>query len=225
MKASFTRGWLGAIVLFGALTLVAACSGTTPSAGALSPTGPSSMSGGAVLSPFEGGGSPPPDPCLAPASLGVSNNPPPPDPVCDGRFTGGGFQLNGDFKVTRGFTIHCDNVLSNNLEINWPDGNNFHMEKNSQVSTLCTRPFAPNPPNAPVSRIEVSSAAGTLNKLPASIYFVLEDRGEPGTADRAYFQITQGASVFTFGGNPATPNLIDGGNIQAHFDQPHGPNK
>src|SRR5688572_1032845 len=65
--------------------------------------------------------------------------PPPPDcdphtgicepPPCDdhnpcaidGRMTGGGGQIIiGDVFVSRGFTLHCDITLSNNLEINWP---------------------------------------------------------------------------------------------------------
>jgi hypothetical protein len=51
------------------------------------------------------------------------------------------------------------------------------------------------------------------------ITIVLEDHGEPGTEDRAYIAIT-GIPPLTFG-SVATPALIDGGNIQAHFDQPH----
>ena len=47
-----------------------------------------------------------------------------------GRMTGGGGQNVeiGGIYVTRGFTIHCDLVLSNNLEINWP-GNKWHIDK------------------------------------------------------------------------------------------------
>ena len=46
-----------------------------------------------------------------------------------GRFTGGGKQirLSDGLKITRGLTIHCDLLLSNNLEIHWPTGNKFHM--------------------------------------------------------------------------------------------------
>jgi hypothetical protein len=56
----------------------------------------------------------------------------PSDCVVDGvgRFTGGGNQVEvaGIAKITRGLTIPlrlC--FLSNNLEINWDGGNNFHM--------------------------------------------------------------------------------------------------
>jgi len=41
--------------------------------------------------------------------------------AASGRMTGGGRQITiGGLKITRGFTIHCDILLSNNLEINWP---------------------------------------------------------------------------------------------------------
>ena len=90
-----------------------------------------------------------------------------------------GFQINdGDIKVTRGFTIHCDNILTNNLEINWAGGNNFHIDKESLTTVTCTKPSVPNPPDADVSRI-VATSPGTCNGLPATIAFVLEDRGEP----------------------------------------------
>ena len=40
--------------------------------------------------------------------------------LANGRFTGGGHQVRvGDARVTRGLTIHCDLLLSNNLEVNW----------------------------------------------------------------------------------------------------------
>ena len=127
-----------------------------------------------------------------------------------------GFQINdGDIKVTRGFTIHCDNILTNNLEINWAGGNNFHIDKESLTTVTCTKPSVPNPPDADVSRI-VATSPGTCNGLPATIAFVLEDRGEPGPGgDRAAFTITGGCSL------TLTERPIDGGNIQAHFDQPH----
>jgi len=63
----------------------------------------------------------------------------------------------------------------------------------------------------------VASAVGTCNGAPATINFVLEDRGEPGTNDRAELLIS-GAGTCNLN---LTERTIDGGNIQAHFDQPH----
>jgi len=157
----------------------------------------------------------PPDPCAGSITSTTVDDP------CvtgTGRFTGGGFQIiadgAGEVKVTRGFTIHCDNLLTNNLEVNWGGGNNFHMDKNSLVNIVCTRPVDPVPPQAPVSRISASSS-GRCNGVAATISFILEDHGEPGTEDRAELIISGGCSL-----NVPLANL-DGGNIQAHFDQPH----
>jgi len=57
-----------------------------------------------------------------------------------GRFTGGGDTVTAaGIKLTRGFTIHCDLILSNNLEINWSGTgrqNQFHMLEHT--SAICT---------------------------------------------------------------------------------------
>ncbi len=51
---------------------------------------------------------------------------------------------------------------------------------------------------------------GTCNKLPATIYFILIDAGEPGTADVAEYHITGGCTL------DAGPALLDKGNHQFH---------
>lgn len=190
---------LTGLSLAGMFAVTAACSG--PSS-LLTQTGPSALASSAG----------------AAAGATFSPNPteePPPPPPLNGRFTGGGFQI-GAVKVTRGFTIHCDNLLTNNLEVNWPDGNNFHMSKNTLTSVVCSRPDDPTPPASPVSRIQ-ASAVGQCNNQPATISFILEDHGEPGTTDRAEL-IIAGAGTC----NLTLPlSALDGGNIQAHFDQPH----
>jgi len=201
MRPTMMRRCLGAVALSGALAFVAACSGPS-GPGSLAPTAPSDTSGSS------GGG--------ATFSPNLVPTDPPPPPV-SGRFTGGGFQFNSGVRVTRGFTIHCDNVLANNFEVNWAGGNNFHMDKNSLYSVVCDSIGLPNPPVAPVNRI-TASATGTLNGVAATIDFILEDHGEPGAGvDRAFI------SINVVGGNALTVDLavIDGGNIQAHYDQPH----
>ncbi len=195
MNLHIPRPLLTGVALAGTFAFAAACSGPSSS---LNPTAPSasvSAAAGANFSPN-------------PAEV-----PPPPPPSLNGRFTGGGFQI-AEVKVTRGFTIHRDNRLTNNLEVNWAGGNNFHMTKNSLTSVVCSRPNDPTPPASPVSRIQ-ASAVGQCNGLPANISFILEDHGEPGTRDRAELIISGGCALNL---NLAT---LDGGNIQAHFDQPH----
>ena len=225
MTFTAVRRCLSAVALFGVLALVAACTGSGSTL--LSPTGPSaSLSGSLAVET---------DPCspaakkIAVGIATIDEVPPGDEPpteetpqiIC-GRFTGGGFQINGnDVKVTRGFTLHCDARLSNNFEVNWKDGgttHNFHTDKNPLVSE-CTKPNIPNPPNAPVSKIVIEDQPGTLDGASGhTITIVLEDHGEPGTEDRAYIAID--GSRITLGTLDA-PALIDGGNIQAHFDQPH----
>ena len=210
MNPQMTRRLLTGFSLAAALALVVACSAPSSS---LSPTSPTAAVGASAQSAVNFS----PNPvvtCTPPEVLNpVTNQCEPPTETLTGRFTGGGFQI-GEVKVTRGFTIHCDNLLTNNLEVNWGGGNNFHMAKNSLVSVVCTRPDDPTPPAAPVSRISASSS-GTCNGLPANISFILEDHGEPGSDDRAQLIISGGCSLNL----PLA--LLDGGNIQAHFDQPH----
>jgi len=157
------------------------------------------------------------DPCAASSTAIVED---PPEECGEGRFTGGGFQVNASgIKVTRGFTLHCDAILSNNLEVNWDGGNNFHMYKNP-TDVVCTFITDPNPPDAPVNKI-VINGFGSLNgveNVPFTIALV--DNGEKAgaPADQAYININ---GVNLTGGSVAAPLPIDGGNIQAHEDQPH----
>ena len=152
------------------------------------------------------------------AQLAIDQPPPPPDPApATGRFTGGGFQItSAGVKVTRGFTIHCDLLLSNNLEINW-NGHRFHM--NEHTTTVSCTDGAPvqAPPAAPVDTI-VGVGTGRYDGVDGyTIEFTLVDGGEPGGDDMAALRVYNGSGdVLNI---PLT--TIDGGNIQAHFDQPH----
>jgi hypothetical protein len=221
MTFTAVRRCLSAVALFSVLALVAACTGSGSTL--LSPTGP----GASVNRSLATVTNPPPDPCVPTLVRTTGETVPTPTPVlCNGRFTGGGFQIDAnELKVTRGFTLHCDELLSNNFEVNWKDANgnahHFHTDKNPEVSE-CSKPFLPNPPDAGVSRIVILNQPGKLdgeNDPTHLITIVLEDHGEPGTEDRAYIAIS-GIGALT-GGSVASPALIDGGNIQAHFDQPH----
>jgi len=139
----------------------------------------------------------------------------------DGRFTGGGKQIEvgGVAKITRGLTIHCDLLLSNNLEINWDGGNNFHMLEHLETIACFDDPsFDQTPPAAPLDTL-IGRGTGRLNGVDGySIVFTLIDEGEPGTNDRMGFIITapNGTVVINV---PVTE--LTGGNLQAHYDQPH----
>jgi hypothetical protein len=138
-----------------------------------------------------------------------------------GRFTGGGHQLRVDgVRVTRGLTIHCDLLLSNNLEVNW-QGNSFHMTEHLATVKCSDSPdIIQAPPDAPLDTL-VGVGTGRYNNVDGfTIEFTLVDAGEPGTSDMAALLIYETANP----GNVVLDvplQFLGGGNLQAHFDQPH----
>jgi hypothetical protein len=140
--------------------------------------------------------------------------------LVNGRMTGGGGQIIiGDVRVSRGLTIHCDIVLSNNLEINWGD-NHWHLDKPLTSARCIDDPNVdPAPPPAPFDTF-IGEGIGQLNGVDGSLVkFTFVDAGEPGGKnDKAQIQI------FDTGGNLVLDvplSVLDNGNLQAHYDQPH----
>ena len=142
-------------------------------------------------------------------------------PLGEGRFTGGGHQIRVDgVRVTRGLTIHFDLLLSNNLEINW-NGNQFHMEEHlSTVACPDDPDIIQAPPPAPLDTL-IGTGIGRYNRESGySIEFTLVDQGEPGRNDEMAILVYETE-------NPSNVILnvplqkISGGNLQAHYDQPH----
>ena len=138
-----------------------------------------------------------------------------------GRFTGGGHQIRVDgVRVTRGLTLHCDLLLSNNLQINW-NGNHFHIDEHLSTASCSDDPdIIQAPPDAPIDTL-IGVASGSYNNDPGyTAEFTLVDGGEPGDFDMAAFLVYETA-------DPANVVLevpfqyLDGGNLQAHYDQPH----
>jgi hypothetical protein len=189
----------------------------TPTSPALEPDGP-------VLNPV-------PCPTSAPALVAArsgfkpaNGEEPPPDPCSfvEGRMTGGGGQIIiGDVFVSRGFTIHCDIVLSNNVNINWPD-NHWHLDKPLDSATCIDDPaYDPVPPRAPFDTF-IGVGTGKLNGVDGSVVmFTFIDNGEPGKTDLASIQIFDAGGALVL---DVPLSLLDRGNIQAHYDQPHGSN-
>lgn len=145
---------------------------------------------------------------------------PPPVENTGGRMTGGGAQIFGDIKITRGFTIHCDIILSNNLEINWK-GNKWHIDKPLTKATCIDDPaYDETPPVAPFNTF-IGEGVGRLNGVDGSkVFFTFIDAGEPGKNDKAAIKIIAPDGVTVVLDIPLS--LLDHGNIQAHYDQPHG---
>lgn len=138
-----------------------------------------------------------------------------------GRFTGGGNQITvGGARISRGLTLHCDLLLSNNLEVNWK-GNQFHMAEHLTTLACTDDPnITQAPPAAPLDTM-VGVGTGRYNGVAGfTIEFTLVDYGEPGGNDRAALRIFEAA-------NPSNVVLdvplqvLSNGNLQAHVDQPH----
>ena len=138
-----------------------------------------------------------------------------------GRFTGGGNQVDvgGIAKITRGLTIHCDLLLSNNLEINWDKGNNFHMLEHLETVECSDDPrIDQRPPKAPIDTL-VGIGTGRYNGVDGyRIEFTLVDAGEPGRNDEMAILITAPSGSVVLN---VPRQQLTGGNLQAHFDQPH----
>jgi hypothetical protein len=150
-----------------------------------------------------------------------------------GRITGGGSifaTVDGvpNTRITHGFELRCDpSDPRQSLEINWAGGNNFHLEKLIN-SVVCFDDPLSSPPPPPGTVFDTYAGntlfqghlgfhgfgyavgTGICNKLPATIYFILVDNGEPGTTDVAEYHITGGCTL-----NVGPANL-DKGNHQFH---------
>ncbi len=137
-----------------------------------------------------------------------------------GRMTGGGsvFTIDGA-RVTRGFQIHCDLREPNNLEVNWPGGNRFHLTE--LTSAVCTdSPVIDQlPRSAPFDTFKGTGVGRYKGDDGATIEFEFTDAGEPGVNDTASITVkdSDGNVVLDVPGGPL-PGFLDRGNIQAHKD-------
>lgn len=112
-------------------------------------------------------------------------------------------------RVTHGFELHCDPTHApNNLEVNWGNGNNFHLT--ALTSAKCDSDGqSPNPPSAGFDRYH-GTGTGTCNGSPASANWTFTDHGEPGINDTAEIHISGGCTL------DVGPAALDKGNHQAH---------
>jgi hypothetical protein len=141
--------------------------------------------------------------------------------LANGRFTGGGNQVRiGEARVTRGLTIHCDLLLSNNLEVNW-GGDHFHMTEHlTTVECSDHDDIIQAPPAAPLDTL-IGVGTGRYNGTDGyTIEFTLVDYGEPGSEDRMAILIYETADPSNVALDVPL-QLLSGGNLQAHYDQPH----
>jgi hypothetical protein len=143
-------------------------------------------------------------------------------PPALGRFTGGFILGSGASRITGGLTIHCDLALSNNLEINWGRGEKFHMAEHLQTIVCSDDPaIVQRPPSAPVDTIVGIGTGRFNNQAGYTVLFTLVDSGEPGRgADEVGLYVYETANPTNVVLN-TTQQSTTGGNIQAHYDQPH----
>lgn len=130
-----------------------------------------------------------------------------------GRMTGGGSVLYEGMRVTHGFTLNSDITASaNNFEVNWGEGNKFHLGNLTVAILSDDQAIGSNPPSAGFDTF-YGVGTGTFNgKEGATIKFVLTDAGEPGSKDFAKISIkdSEGNEVLNIEGN------LNKGNHQAH---------
>jgi hypothetical protein len=169
------------------------------------------------------------------------------------RITGGGWRVAGsekeDIRSSGGFTLHCDIKLSNNLQINWGNGQKWHINKVVDAAFCKDDPaYTPGPPVAPADTY-FGLDVGRLNNRDGSVAcFKLEDHGEtakdPDGPDQALIRIWKvgfdpgisaedlddpGFDCLVRKSDPAkdlntvlfVPESDIQGNFQFHEDQPH----
>ena len=141
--------------------------------------------------------------------------------MLEGRLTGGGVKATGSQGevVTLGLTLHCDILLSNNLEVNWK-GHQWHLTKPIVSASCSNQQNDAPPPASPIDTFE-GTAYGSLDGVDGSlIEFNFQDHGEPGRDDTIEVTIYQpGSSTVAL---QIPPQALSVGNFQMHYDQPHG---
>lgn len=171
------------------------------------------------------------------------------------RITGGGWRvtaLGGEaVRSSNGLTLHCDRLLSNNLQINWrdPGSNKWHINKIVDAAFCYDQDgFEPEPPDAPANTyigLDLGKLNNSTDPAGSVACWIFEDHGEKDDPDQALIRIWDtgvdpGISPddlddtdFDCSGDPSADGdvvlfvpLSDvNGNLQFHFDQPHGNKK
>ena len=129
--------------------------------------------------------------------------------------TGGGRVTTGSMQATYGFgfELHCDAKRNpNNLEVNWGNGSNFHLERLTTASCSDNPAIVPNPPAAGFDTYRGTGTGRYKGSSGATAEWTFTDAGEPGTNDTAKIVIKDagGNTALSVSGN------LTGGDNQAH---------
>ena len=117
-------------------------------------------------------------------------------------------------RVHHGFELHCNPSRGpNNLEINWGNGNRFHLD--TLTSGRCYDDPSIDPGNPPADfDTYVGSGTGSYNGVAGAVAtWTFTDAGEPGVHDFARYEIRSSP------GGPVVLSLsgyLRHGNQQAH---------
>lgn len=134
----------------------------------------------------------------------------------DGRMTGGGnFYSSSGEVVHHGFQLRCSaSDPRQNLEINWGNGQKFHLESVTSVVCYDNPLIDPQNPAAPIDTLVLTGTGRLAGKAMATIQLTFTDAGEPGVNDGVQIVIkdAQGNTILDVA--PTTLSL--GGNHQAH---------
>ena len=130
-----------------------------------------------------------------------------------GFLTGGGGVASGGVSAKFGTELYCDTTTTpDNLEINWGQGNKFHLTGLSRASCTNDTSFSPGQPAAGFDTY-TGSGTGKYNGVAgATATWTFTDHGEPGSSDTAQLTVKNpgGTTVLNVSGT------LSQGNIQAH---------
>lgn len=133
-----------------------------------------------------------------------------------GRMTGGGSIFSQDgIRVTHGFSVDSNlQDSSNNLQVNWGKGNQFHVSKLTKAVLVYDPNIDAKKPTADFNTFTGEGMGSYNGKEGFVIEFTFTDAGEPGTKDSASIIIKDpdGKVVLAASGN------LDKGNQQAHSE-------
>lgn len=129
-------------------------------------------------------------------------------PAKDGRMTGGGSVLDEGVRYTHGFQLRCDGDGPDNLQVNWPQGNRYHLDEVTAVVCFDDPSIGEAPPAAGFDTL-LANGTGRLNGAASTpIWVHFTDAGEPGAGvDLAELLIDA---------LPLVSGTLASGNHQAH---------
>ena len=134
-------------------------------------------------------------------------------PAKDGRMTGGGRVLGpGGERYTHGFQARCDGDGPDNLQVNWAQGNRFHLDSLTAVVCFDDPSIGEQSPTAGFDTFLANGLGRENGTANTPIWFHFTDAGEPGSGvDLAEFVI---------GASPLVSGTLESGNHQAHRSSP-----